>query len=231
MLSSVACYERVEMGSNGSNGTNGTNGIHKPFGNLGELDPGADDAPAGPPPPPPLRIREMVASCVRFVQTKYGVPLDGTSDTLSLVDQYIRDARNEVRTLPESADLVATAAGAYLGEVIRNTYGGEWFCDGELSSFRLYMERVYLAFNPVGMMREALFGHEEPEWNTSLAMRGEDKHLVEARIALMGAVPEDDYFLPSTRFDVVATAIDGLEAIMRDRGEEGTRFSKDSYRF
>ena len=52
---------------------------------------------------------------MRFVASKYKVALDGTPDTLSLVDQYIREARLAYAQRPESIDLVAPAVGAYLG--------------------------------------------------------------------------------------------------------------------
>src|SRR4051812_39106521 len=37
-------------------------------------------------PPPPDRVAELCAACMRFVASKYKVALDGTPDTLSLLD-------------------------------------------------------------------------------------------------------------------------------------------------
>ena len=50
------------------------------------VDPGPH-APARDAPPP--AILELVASCVRFVLAKYRVELDGTPDTLGILDHYV----------------------------------------------------------------------------------------------------------------------------------------------
>ena len=43
----------------------------------------------------PQAVADLAASCVRFVERRYGVTLDFSPDTLSLLDQYVRDARGE----------------------------------------------------------------------------------------------------------------------------------------
>ena len=40
-----------------------------------------------------------MASCVRFVHAKYGVLLDGTQDTLSLLDAYVNEAREVAKEI------------------------------------------------------------------------------------------------------------------------------------
>ena len=77
-------------------------------------------------PPPPLAVAELAAACLRYVATRYGAALDFEPDTLSFVDQWVRDARAELAFRPEAADVVQCAAGAYLGEVIRRAFGGHW---------------------------------------------------------------------------------------------------------
>ena len=42
--------------------------------------------PPAPLPPPPDRVAELCAACMRFVASKYKVSLDGTPDTLSLLE-------------------------------------------------------------------------------------------------------------------------------------------------
>src|SRR5262249_47023071 len=87
------------------NGSTGTNGA----GSYDAVDAAEAEARAQPPPPlppPPERVAELCAACIRFVASKYKVPLDGTPDTLSLVDQYVREAREAARERPESIDIV-----------------------------------------------------------------------------------------------------------------------------
>ncbi len=179
-------------------------------------------------PAPPV-IVELVAACTRFVAAKYKVPLDGTSDTLSLVDQYVRDARAAVKARPETVDLVAGACGAYLGEVVRQRFGGSWFADGEYAGFRLYLKHVYLAFNPLGMVAEALLEEDQPGWHAHLEMDPADREEIEARLAALGPVGEGDYFLPTMRFDVIEVAVEALRARMEARGEGSVTFEPDDY--
>jgi hypothetical protein len=190
---------------------------------------GAAHAPAAEAKPAPPVIVELVAACNRFVASKYKVALDGTSDTLSLVDQYVRDARPAVKARPETVDLVAGACGAYLGEVVRQRFGGTWFAEGEYAGFRLYLDHVYLAFNPMGMVAEAVLEGEQPGWHAHLAMDPADREEVEARLASLGPVGEGDYFLPTTRFDVIEIAVEALRARMEARGEGSVTFEPDDY--
>src|SRR6476646_9107317 len=105
--------------------------------------------------PTPEHVAELAASCARFVHAKYRVPLDGTSDTLSLLDQYVRDARADIEAKPDTLELLVASIGAYLGEVMRRAFGGTWFAVGDYDGWRLDMRRVFLTFNPLGMAREA----------------------------------------------------------------------------
>ncbi len=117
------------------------------------------------PSPSPPAVLELAASCVRFVASRYGVALDFTQDTLPVVDQYVRDAQKEIDQRPEALALVAASVGAYLGEVMRRSFGAFWFADGEYSAWRLHFTRVYLACNPLGMVLEALAPEEAEGWH------------------------------------------------------------------
>jgi hypothetical protein len=179
---------------------------------------------------PPQAVGELAAACQRFILGKYQVPLDFTSDTLSLVDQYVREARAEITLLPSSLDLIAAAVGAYLGEVVRRTFGGEWEAVGDHSTYRLFLSKVYMAFNPLGMGREALTMDPEDGWHSHLVLDPKERDFVDRRIAALPEVPEDEYYLPSTRFDVISVAFDALRGKMIDRGDAGVRFIRRDYR-
>ena len=73
-----------------------------------DLEPSPDPRDA----PPPEAVAELAAACVRFVATKYKVPLDFEPETLSLLDHYLEEGRKAAREKPETAALVAHAAGA-----------------------------------------------------------------------------------------------------------------------
>ncbi len=188
----------------------------------------AAEEPADLPPPPPA-VAELVAACMRFVASKYKVALDGTPDTLSLVDQYVREAREAYKTRPESIDLVAPAVGSYLGEVMRQELDAEWFVDGSHEAWRLYFHNVYLAFNPIGMAREAITMEESVGWHGHLELDPAERQLIEERLAVMPHVDEDEYYLPTTRFDVLMVVAETLIARAEANGTEDVRFSRDDY--
>lgn len=190
-------------------------------------------APEPPPdelPAPPPKVAELVAACVRYVGARYGTLPDGTPDTLSLLDQYIRDSRKELAQRPESFPLVAASVGAYLGEVIRTAFVGSWFAEGDYEGWRVDLHSVYLTFNPLGMALEALTLEPAEGWHAHLEMDEEDREGVEERLARLGDVDEEEYYAPTSRFDVVSLAVEELRGRMRLRGLADVRFGPEDYR-
>lgn len=180
--------------------------------------------------PPPEKVAELAASLVRFVALKYKMELDFSSDTLSFVDQYVRDARAELLAKPETLDLLAATVGGYLGEVMRRAFGAEWFCDGEHDGWRLDMTYVYLTFNPIGMAREALTLQTQDGWHAHLETEPAEREMLEGRLNALTEVEEDEYYAPSTRFDVVDIAVSALRAKMVEDGHGDVKFTRDDYK-
>jgi hypothetical protein len=218
----------MASGSGRSNGTH-TNGKANGFGDDGSADAHEEEPVAEELPPAPQQIAELSHACLRFVAAKYGTAPDGTPDTLSLLDQYVRDARADVAAKPETVDLLQCAVGAYLGEVMRQTFGGAWKCEGDPSTWRLCMSCVYLSFNPIGMAREALLGEESEGWGAHLSLDDEDKEVVAERLRNLGSVDENEYFLPTSRFDVIEVAVEAIRLAMRTRGLADVRFAVEDY--
>ncbi len=221
-----------EHQSNGSNGANGANGAGS-FEAHDADEHAPPEAPPEPIAPPPGPVAELVAACMRFVASKYKVPLDGEPDTLSLLDQYVRDAREAVRERPESIDLVAPAIGAYLGEVMRHEFGAEWSLPsetgGDHEAWRLCFTHVYLAFNPLGMAREALTMSEAEGWNAHLTLDPGEADEIKQRLEAMPEVDEEEYYLPSTRYDVINAVVDTLRARAESSGTGSVRFAPEDY--
>jgi hypothetical protein len=190
--------------------------------------------PAEPLGPPPGPVAELIAACNRFVASKYKVALDGTPLTLSLLDQYVRDAREAVRERPESIDLVAPAVGAYLGEVMRQTFGAAWSLPAEEinadhDAWRLCFKHVYLSFNPIGIARESLTMTESEGWNAHLNLDPGEAEDIRERLAAMPEVDEEEYYLPSTRFDVINVVVDTLRARAEASGTGDVEFAPEDY--
>ena len=214
--------------------TDDASGPAQPTANLDDDSPAEDLPPEPPEEVPleeaPLQVKELAAACVRAVASRYGVMLDFSPETLSLVDQWVRDARAEIAKSPEVLDLVQASAGAYLGEVMRLAYGGMWFAEGEHDGWRVDMTRVYLSTNPIGMVREALLLETQEGWHAYLEMDPAEREEVDRRLEALPKVEEDEYFAPTTRFDVVGIAVDALRAQMVAQGTGDVRFSEEDYR-
>lgn len=178
---------------------------------------------------PPAAIAELAASCVRFVLAKYKVELDGTPETLGILDHYVKEARADLEARPEGLPLVAAAVGAYFGEVVRGVFDAGWFIEGDQEDWRLRMRNVYLSFNPLGVAREALTGEDAPGWHAHIEVDPGETEEVERRLQALPEVPEDEYYAPTTRFDVVELAITALRARMRASGLADVVFSDDDY--
>jgi hypothetical protein len=193
---------------------------------VGDLDEGDDPARLGP---PPLPVAELAAACVRFVSARYKVALDFQQDSLALVDAYVRDARKELREKPETLDLLAGSIGAHLGEVMRRAFGAHWFAEGDQDGWRLDFKYVYLTFNPIGMAREALTLAVADGWHAFFETEEAERELLNARFAALGELDEDEYYAPSTRFDMVEIAVDALRSRMMADGHADVTFGPEDY--
>lgn len=179
--------------------------------------------------PPPARIAELSAGCVRFLKQKYGVELDYTGDTLSILDHYVRESAEEIKTRPEVLDLLQSSIGAYLGEVFRRTFGGAWELADDESKWRLYFHHAHLQTNPVGMAREALLSDDVEGWHAHLDFDEAMRDAVEARIAALPESEADEFYLPSTRFDVLQLVHEALRGQMEAEGTLDVTFAKEDY--
>ena len=184
------------------------------------------DEQQGPPPP---EVGELAEGCVRFVAARYGVTLDYEPDTLSFVDQWLRDARAEMERRPEAAELVQSSAGAYLGEVMRRSFGGEWAVRGEVANWRLCMASVFCAFNPLGMVREALLLEAAEGWHAHFELDPAEREGIEARLGALPEVDDEEFYAPSTRYDVTEIVVAALQAAMQERGLGGVVFTPADY--
>jgi len=195
----------------------------------GSLHRDEDDSPAPPLAPPPPAVAELVAAASRFVAARYKVALDGTPETLSLVDQYVRDAREAVRERPESLELVAPALGAYFGEVARHAFGAEWFAEGAHDAWRLYFTNVYLAFNPIGLAREALTMRDEEGWHAHFEVDPGERDAIDERLRAIPEVDEEDYYLPTARLETLTIVVETLRARAEAAGNADVRFTREDY--
>ena len=187
-----------------------------------------DDASPNPTP----SIEELSRTCGEYVRCAVGVELDGTPDTLPILDHYLTSLLESGEgTDARIVDLVVLAAGAYFGEVVRRALGhGRWHIEeGDPTGHRLELEHVFLFFNPMGMAREAIASAEQPGWMAHLEVLPRDRPLLEQSLSRMGDVREDDYFRLAVRFEVVEQVVSALEGASVSRDAQGEVFTPAVY--
>jgi hypothetical protein len=151
----------------------------------------------------PAVIEDLAASCVRFVTRAVGIELDYTPETLPILDHYLREARGVAKE--DSLKLVAPAAGAYFGEVVRRHLGKvRWHLEGdEYEAMRVEFVNCFLSFNPIGMALEALLGEEVQGYGSHFELLREDRNLVQEALERAGTVRDEDYFRLAIRYEVI----------------------------
>src|SRR5262245_42548074 len=106
--------------------------------------------------PVPARIREYADQAVAYVRTALGVTLEYDSDTLPLLDHYLREvpAGDGQRA---TIELVIATSGAYFGEVVRRRLGGRWEAgqEDDKEDWRLVLP-TGLNFSPAGFVASAI---------------------------------------------------------------------------
>jgi len=131
----------------------------------------AGDSPEGPSELPDLgdRMARHAEDAVEHARTTFGVELDGTRDSIELLEMIgytihrLLAEEGEQLSDPEF-DTLCTIYGGYLGEVIRKTLGGDWEYDllaqpgSALISLRLEQGRV---FPPMKWARRIEKGNDE----------------------------------------------------------------------
>jgi hypothetical protein len=99
-------------------------------------------------------IAEMMEAyaldAVDLAQTKFQQKLDFSGNSIKVVEQILEEyhisfPRGIFQRLfksspsPEAIDQICKIFGAYVGEVIRRSFGGEWELDGEITPSRKIM--------------------------------------------------------------------------------------------
>jgi hypothetical protein len=216
----VACttvdFDMAASGANGTNGANGANG-HTPR-----------EASAQP----PTVVAELAEACVRFVERATGVLLDYTPDTLSLLDHYTTAAAVEAKGKPEALDLVARAAAAYFGEVVRRRYDAWWWSPGDdIAGYEVRFGPIYLSLSPYLLACSALGIEVETEdgFLPGIVIDAEELDDIGLHLEKMPPVPEDEFVLPTTRWDVIEIVVDQLKARAEKRGLGDVTFDDRDY--
>src|SRR5262245_55020896 len=140
--------------------------------------------------PIPQRVREYAEQAVESVRRALGVTLEYDSDTLPLLDHYLRTVPTDQ---PSTVQLVIATAGGYFGEVVRRRLGGRWDVTGEEQDWRVVLP-TGLNFSPVGFVASAIAQADLDDVDSQIDAPPRMRPYVQQTLARMGERSVDDYF-------------------------------------
>jgi len=159
--------------------------------------------------PVPPRIREYADQAVAYVRSALGVALEYDSDTLPLLDHYIRSVPDEQRA---TVKLVIATSGAYFGEVVRRRLGGRWEASGDEDDWRVVLP-TGLNFSPTGFVASAIAQADLDDLDSELDAPARMRPYVQQALQRMGEVSVEDYYSLCGRLDTLEHVHEVLVAV------------------
>jgi hypothetical protein len=193
--------------------------------------------------PAPEEIAALAGRCVTHVRNRTGIEPDFQSETLSVVDFFIKDMLREEGggAVPEVGDhrrsemmhLFAPSIGAYFGELVRRMFSCRWRMDSaDPMEWTIEFDYVPLTFNPVGAAAEALVEMDGRGGGCRLRTRSDETEALLERLEAAPPVLESDFFSLTTRLEVLQIAVDWLRGRVHNGARDSSRpkfYSKDDY--
>jgi hypothetical protein len=192
----------------------------------------------------PDQVLEFAAQAVEYVRRSLGVTLEYNSETLPVLDHYLRQVGMPAgpRGPAQAVDLVAATAGAYFGEVVRRRLGGSWHLpSSDPGTWRMVLQSG-LWFFPTAMAMAAILGPEgdateldmdrdeqddddnevleatpPDEWDASLQAPPLLRAHVERVLHGMADVSEEEYYSLCCRLDTLEHVQAVLAAMASER--------------
>ena len=159
--------------------------------------------------PVPIEVVDGAQTCVQYVQKNLGIALDYQTETLPVLDHYLREAR--AQGSPHTHALIASVAGCYLGELLRARHP---LCWEPLAQDQLLwsLSAPSITIFPVAMAHVALVCPKaEKQWEV-FRFAPPLRQALTRRLQALPVVSDDEYVAPSTRVEVVDMAFEWLEA-------------------
>jgi hypothetical protein len=159
--------------------------------------------------PVPTRVREYADQAVAYVRRALGVTLEFDSDTLPLLDHYLRSVPGDQAA---TLKLVVSTSGAYFGEVVRRRLGGRWDVSGEEGDWRLVLP-TGLNFSPFGFVASAIAQADLEDLDSEIDAPPRMRPYVQQTLARMGEVSVEDYYSLCGRLDTLEHVHEVLVAV------------------
>jgi len=166
-------------------------------------------SPTGQESPCPDEVSAYAQQTVTYVKTALDVELSYDSETLPVLDHYLRSVSDQ----PALVELTATTAGAYFGEVVRRRIGGRWdLSTGDPSTWRIVLN-TGLSFAPAGVAAEAIAQKEQTHLPSNFDAPAKLRPHLEAALSRMGELTVEEYYSLCGRFDTLEHLQEVLMAV------------------
>ncbi len=175
--------------------------------------------------PIPARISDFADQTVAYVRNALGVTLEYDSNTLPLLDHYLRTVPDDQ---PHTTALVVATSGAYFGEVVRRRLGGRWELEPdrpavavegtdarpavEGAQWRVILP-TGLSFSPVGFVAAAIAMADLEDLDSEIEAPPRMRPYVQRALARMGEVSVEDYYSLCGRLDTLEHVHEVLVAV------------------
>jgi hypothetical protein len=157
----------------------------------------------------PPRVREYADQAVSYVQRALGIKLEYDSDTLPVLDHYLRTVPDDQ---PAALQLVVATSGAYFGEVVRQRLGGRWELGSQEAEWRVVLP-TGIHFSPVGFVAAAIAKADLDDLDSEIAAPPRMLPYVQQTLARMGEVSVDEYYSLCGRLDTLEHVHEVLVAV------------------
>jgi len=176
----------------------------------------------------PARVSEYAEQAVAYVRRALGLALEYDSDTLPLLDHYLRTVPEDQ---PATTTLVIATSGAYFGEVVRRRLGGRWEIPSaeerangngggnghEVPAFEGADWRMVLptglSFSPAGIVAAAIAQADLEDFDSEIDAPPRMRPYVQQALARMGELPIDEYYSLCGRLDTLEHLHEVLVAV------------------
>jgi hypothetical protein len=157
----------------------------------------------------PPRVREYADQAVSYVRRALGIQLEYDSNTLPVLDHYLRTVPDDQ---PAALQLVVATSGAYFGEVVRQRLGGRWELAEQETEWRIVLP-TGLNFSPIGFVAAAIARADLADLDSEIAAPPRMVPYVQRALARMGEVTVEDYYSLCGRLDTLEHVHEVLVAV------------------
>ena len=157
----------------------------------------------------PTQVTEYAEQAIAYVRRALGVPLEYDSDTLPVLDHYLRTVPQDQR---EALELVLATSGAYFGEVVRRRLGGRWELGTKPADWRVVLP-TGIYFSPVGFVAAAVAQEDLEDFDSEIGAPSRMMPHLQQTLSRMGELTVEEYYSLCGRLDTLEHVHEVLVAV------------------